>query len=575
VTVLAPPQLPTQFPLSYCRRNMKRSLLLALLLSGVAVRAEGPDDLYLESFSLIEQAATIGKSGQSKNAIELLKQADTRLRKIQASYPSWNAGMVKFRLGDVAQRIANLDGTAADAPGTVASKPTSEAMAAGQEEQIRVLRSQVESLTAKLKEALEMQSSGLTAAERSRLEVKVANQQRELDVMKAALAQEKEKAAQAVVPAVDAEAVVKAKALAKENEALTQKVKQQAQELVNSSRAGADERDKLQKALAAAQAVVPAVDAEAVAKVKALANENEALTQKVKQQAQELVSSSRAGADERDKLQKALAAAQTGPAVVPPPATAVASAPSAEEKIKVAELQARLAALEATAVPYTAEERALFKAPPTRIVLLAETNSTPVKRSVKRVPPGAGALVAEADRAFDARNYVVAQQKFSEALKQEDDNVYLLSKLASAQFEQGKVSDAEKNLEHALRVDPADPASLTLMGVVRFQQERYSEALTFLSRSAQLDPNNADTQNYLGITLSQEGQRAAAEAALRKSVQLAPDNAGAHHNLAIIYATQKPPFIELAWFHYRKAVALGHPKNPGLEEILSKAAADK
>jgi hypothetical protein len=191
------PQLPTQFPLSYCRGNMKRSLLLALLLSGVAVRAEGPDDLYLESFSLIEQAATIGKSGQSKNAIELLKQAETRLRKIQASYPSWNAGMVKFRLGDVAERLANLDGTAAEAPGPAASKPTPDAIAAGQEDQIRVLRSQVEALTAKLKEALEMQSSGLTAAERARLEVKVANQQRELDVMKAALAQEKEKAAQA------------------------------------------------------------------------------------------------------------------------------------------------------------------------------------------------------------------------------------------------------------------------------------------------------------------------------------------------------------------------------------------
>jgi tetratricopeptide (TPR) repeat protein len=512
------PQLPTQFPLSYCRGNMKRSLLLALLLSGVAVRAEGPDDLYLESFSLIEQAATIGKSGQSKNAIELLKQAETRLRKIQASYPSWNAGMVKFRLGDVAERLANLDGTAAEAPGTAATKPSPDAIAAGQEDQIRVLRSQVEALTAKLKEALEMQSSGLTAAERARLEVKVANQQRELDVMKAALAQEKEKAAQAAVPAVDPEAAAKAKTLAKENEALTQKVKQQAQELVNSSRAAAEERDK---------------------------------------------------------LQKALAAAQTRPALVPPPAAAVASAPSADEQIKVAELQARLVALEAKAIPYTAEERALFKAPPTRVVLLADTNSTTIKRSVKRLPPGAGALVAEADRAFDARNYAVAEQKYSEALKQEDDNVYLLSKLASAQFEQGKVSDAEKNLEHALRVDPADPASLTLMGVVRFQQERYSDALTFLSRSAQLDPNNADTQNYLGITLSQEGQRAAAEAALRKSVQLAPDNAGAHHNLAIIYATQKPPFIELAWFHYRKAVALGHAKNPGLEEILNKAAAGK
>jgi Flp pilus assembly protein TadD len=108
------------------------------------------------------------------------------------------------------------------------------------------------------------------------------------------------------------------------------------------------------------------------------------------------------------------------------------------------------------------------------------------------------------------------------------------------------------------------------MGMLRFQQGKYDEALDVLSRSAQLDPKNADTQNYLGITLGQKGQREAAETALRKAIQLNPNYAGAHYNLAIIYAAQKPPFIELAKFHYNKALSLGQPANTDLEKELGK-----
>ena len=83
-----------------------------------------------------------------------------------------------------------------------------------------------------------------------------------------------------------------------------------------------------------------------------------------------------------------------------------------------------------------------------------------------------------------------------------------------------------------------------------------------------LDPKNPEVQNYLGITLSEKGQRGAAEAALRKSIQLAPRNPDAHHNLAVIYASQKPPSLELARWHYQKSVDAGHAKNPELEKIL-------
>ncbi|MDB6039426.1 MAG: Tetratricopeptide 2 repeat protein, partial [Verrucomicrobiales bacterium] len=39
---------------------------------------------------------------------------------------------------------------------------------------------------------------------------------------------------------------------------------------------------------------------------------------------------------------------------------------------------------------------------------------------------------------------------------------------------------------------------------------------------------------------------------------------------AVIYATQQPPALELARYHYQKALNAGHPKNPQLEAMLEK-----
>jgi len=71
--------------------------------------------------------------------------------------------------------------------------------------------------------------------------------------------------------------------------------------------------------------------------------------------------------------------------------------------------------------------------------------------------------------------------------------------------------------------------------------------------------------------------RGAAETALRKAIQLEPNHASAHHNLAVIYLTQKPPLVELAKWHYQKALANGHPRNSDLEKLLDdqKIAANK
>ena len=64
-------------------------------------------------------------------------------------------------------------------------------------------------------------------------------------------------------------------------------------------------------------------------------------------------------------------------------------------------------------------------------------------------------------------------------------------------------------------------------------------------------------------------ERAVAEDdAKRKAIEIDPQYGDAHFNLAVIYATQKPPAKELARRHYKLAQDLGIPKDPQLEKLL-------
>jgi tetratricopeptide (TPR) repeat protein len=114
---------------------------------------------------------------------------------------------------------------------------------------------------------------------------------------------------------------------------------------------------------------------------------------------------------------------------------------------------------------------------------------------------------------------------------------------------------------------------LSVLGRLKFQQEKYDEALDVLSRAARLDPRSPEIENYLGVILGHKGLRAQAETALRKAVQLDPNYGPAHNNLAVIYLGQQPPRLELARWHYQKALGLGQPHNPDLERILEERSA--
>jgi Flp pilus assembly protein TadD len=215
----------------------------------------------------------------------------------------------------------------------------------------------------------------------------------------------------------------------------------------------------------------------------------------------------------------------------------------------------------------------LFKAP---VTPPAPRDPPATKQASSReLPAGGAALAAEAKRQFANRDFTKAEASYQQILKLDATNAYTLANLAAIQMEQGKLEEAEKNLRTAIAASPQDAYSQSLFGILSFRREKYDDALDALSKAAKLDPSNAEVQNYLGLALSEKGLRGPAETALRKAIELEPNNGSAHNNLAVIYLSQNPPAVELARWHYQKALAAKHPRNPDLEKMLAERSKAK
>jgi tetratricopeptide (TPR) repeat protein len=267
---------------------------------------------------------------------------------------------------------------------------------------------------------------------------------------------------------------------------------------------------------------------------------------------------------ERDEAQQKLAAVSQSPQ---PGSNQELAAKVEQLTQEIAGLRARLSVFEARTVPYSVDELALFK--PSAPKLIA-ADSASGKKAVQPLPGGTTALAAEAQRHFAARQYDQAEAKYQDLLRQDEKNSATLANLARVQIENQRFDEAEKNIRLALTSAPNDGDNLFVLGYLKLQQKKYDEALDPLSRAVQINPNRAEIQNCLGVTLSHQGLRGPAETAFRKAIQIDPADANAHNNLAVMYAEQTPPLVELARWHYQKALAAGQPKNPDLEKILER-----
>jgi Tfp pilus assembly protein PilF len=604
------------------------SVIIALLLGCSGAQAQGSDDQYISIYSLIQEAGKLNSGGQPSEALQKYLEAQTALQQFQKRYPQWNPNVISFRLNDVAAKIAEVSPRVPAAttatPGGAATRraapPTAgppqaaktapsdwETKLAGLTDQVRQLQADKAVLEAKLKEALAVQPAAMDPRELARAEEKIRYLQKENDLFKVSLAQEKKSKA---LPAPDTNAVAETlQALAVANRKLAEQTKTVNALALEKKALSADvkaatalraENRLLKKELAELKAAPPpTAKVEEASRQLALTRaqiavlqsdkemlqlEKTALENRVKRPSAPAVTAVAAPAPakapdanrlkqlerERDDLRKQLNAANKE---LYGRKSKAAVARLKELENQLATLRARLEVYEARQTPYTPEELALFKQPETKP---PEAESKAARKSVKELPPSAVALVAEANRSYANKKLDQAEEKYLQVLQQDNKNVTTLATLAAIQLDLDHLDAAETNITQAVALAPDDAYSLFVLGHLRFRQKKYDEAIDALGRAAKLDPQDAQTQNFLGLALSEKGLRGPAETALRKAIQINPGYANAHNNLAVVYITQQPPLVELARWHYQKALAAGQPHNLELEKMLdAKKPADR
>jgi Flp pilus assembly protein TadD len=636
---------------------MKRYVALAAVILVAALglaRAEGPDDLYLQVYSLIQEGDSYDSNGQPDQARVKYLQAQTALRTFQKSYPSWNNGVVNFRLEYLASRIAEVSAKVPGirlqpatppapqlSPGAPAASPAASPAVPGPGQTTGTANPGASSTPAPPpvkpsapNDWLEQLNSlkaraGQLEAERERLQSERAQWQTERSQLQSdkGLLEAKLKEAismqSAAVNADLAKAQERIKLLEQDDTSLRvalDKAKSQPQQ----AKAKSSKADKAAAALEAENKLLKKELAELKAASAAKGNAGEPGPQLAQAQAQMAVLQSekqileleKTALQDRVKQLTVATAAPAAPAPVPPPISAApAPAPGADTRqlererddlrkqleaanhelasrkskaltARITELEhqlgavrARLEVYEARRAPYTPEELALFQRPepslpaaapvlaaaPAPVAAVATNTDT---RSVASLSPASAKLVVEARGYFSQGQYDKAEEDYLQVLREDQKNVPVLANLAAIEVERNHLDAAEANITQAVALNPDDAYCLSVLGNLRFRQGKYDQAIDALSRAATLDPKNAEIQNYLGLSFSEKGMRGPAETALRKAIQLDPGYGSAHNNLAVVYITQQPPAVELARWHYERALAAGHPRNPELEKLL-------
>ena len=226
--------------------------------------------------------------------------------------------------------------------------------------------------------------------------------------------------------------------------------------------------------------------------------------------------------------------------------------PGEEAVVTVTEATVETAAGGADAVPATES---------------AET-AAPAASMGTEMTPEVLALIAEARSQFVRGNFAAAEKLYQQFVELQPNSTVALANLGVAQFRQGKLTAAQLALEKAIAADPEDAFSLTTLGAVMIEQNRIEDSIGYLERASAVAPDDPITLNYLGVASSQLGQFGKAEQSLRRAITVNPDYAEAHFNLAVIYATAKPPSIALAKRHYEKALELGAGPDTRLATML-------
>jgi tetratricopeptide (TPR) repeat protein len=197
------------------------------------------------------------------------------------------------------------------------------------------------------------------------------------------------------------------------------------------------------------------------------------------------------------------------------------------------------------------------------------TQNDPTEYSTKaRLPDDMRETAQDAADLFKNQQYDQSAAKYQSIIDKYPESLYAWSNLGVVRFQQGKFDEALRALQQAVKLSPTDAFSYSNLGIVYYQLNQYENAIDALNSAKALDPSDPKTHNYLGCACSQKGWQEVAEKEFRKAIELDPNFGDAHFNLALVYATSKPPSLELARREYNRALELGIAKDDRLEKLL-------
>ena len=526
-------------------------------------RAQSADEDYIAIYKLIKQADQYRDTGLSDQAATAYAAAAKQLRTFQKTNPNWNERVLQFRTRYVSRQMEQLPHPVIEKPApvtfpdegadaredrmnAVVAEATSELGGQIQALNLRIEQLQEENrlYVSKLREAMSAKPAGFNPEELQHAERRVMELQKEKQLLLVKLEQE----ADAAKASGQGEESASTGALRSQLKAAQGTIEQQ-QNLIASLR----------------REMTPSTGPDS-------ANNGQNRDQLI----QELM-------EQNALLRRKVQTPSSTPPVqvvqkpVPAPTKLRRSGsgwwPFSRQNKENDDrwIEAKLAAYEAERVPYRSEELALMQKQDPTELNIKNASQSPVRNLNAEQTASAARLEAQARQAAGSGDLAIAADRFKAILELAPNDVSTLANLALIQMQMNTMDDAETTLQRALSIDPQHTYALFLSGLLKINQTDFDGALGFLAQAAKLDPNDAEVQNHLGVVLSELGQRDSGEAALRKAVQLQPGYTDAHINLAVVYASQNPPYKELARYHYQLALQAGHSKDPRLERLIDGA----
>jgi tetratricopeptide (TPR) repeat protein len=119
-----------------------------------------------------------------------------------------------------------------------------------------------------------------------------------------------------------------------------------------------------------------------------------------------------------------------------------------------------------------------------------------------------------------------AEAEYREILNRHPDDELNRYALAGIYLSQGRITDAEQQIETILKQKPNSPQALMLRGQMRLEQGRNDEGLQDLQAAVQAEPRWALARYFLGIAQMKKGNLKTAEDELKTASELDPNAPG-------------------------------------------------